>query len=527
MSGSGFRHVYGPVPSRRLGRSLGVDLVPFKTCSYDCIYCQLGRTTNKTVDRKEYVPVDEVLDELARKIAMESAPDFIGLAGSGEPTLHSRLGEIVSAIKRMTSTPVAVLTNGSLLWMPGVRDDLMGADIVLPSLDAGDECLFRRVNRPHETIAFSAVTDGLAAFTRQFRGEVWLEVFLLAGMTGLPSEAEKIAGIARRIAPSRVQLNTVHRPPCMKDALPVPMARMLELQAFFPGRTDIIGESARTVDGIPAPCGVQDEELLALLGRRPCSAVDVSNGLGIHVNDALKRLDGLARAGRVGVLATEGRTFYTVASGAGPQAQADDAERYHAACRSEFWRDVFQAEIDYLSKQMEGARDVLSVGCGPAAVEKGLGDAGFLLTGLDVSREALVRAPDGIRTVAARAEDMPLSPASFDAVIFVVSLQFIEDFRRALEEASRVLRPGGKLVVMLLDPASDFFMERSRDPGSYVSRIRHTDLQAVVEAASAGFDILTEHFLGVKGRTVLVSAKPGEAALFVIRGTKRVRSPGD
>jgi wyosine [tRNA(Phe)-imidazoG37] synthetase (radical SAM superfamily)/SAM-dependent methyltransferase len=527
MSRGGFRHVYGPVPSRRLGRSLGVDLVPFKTCSYDCIYCQLGQTTNKTVDRKEYVPVDEVLDELARKIATESAPDFIGLAGSGEPTLHSRLGEIVSAIKRMTGTPVAVLTNGSLLWMPGVRDDLMEADIVLPSLDAGDERLFRRVNRPHEAIDFSAMTDGLAAFTRQCRGEVWLEVFLLAGVTGFPSEAAKIAEIAGRIAPSRVQLNTVHRPPCVKGTLAVPMERMLELQQLFPGRAEIIGESGRTVDSTPAPSDVQDEALLALLGRRPCSVVDVSNGLGIHVSDALKRLDGLTRSGRVGVFATEGRTFYTLASRAEPPSQADEATRYHDACQSDFWRDVFRAEIDYLSKKLEGARDVLSVGCGPAAVEKGLSDAGFQLTGLDASRQALARAPEGIRTVVARAEDMPLSTASFDAVIFVVSLQFVEEYRQALEEASRVLRPGGRLVVMLLDPASDFFRDRSRDPGSTISRIKHADLQAMADAASADFDIRTEHLLGVKGRTVLDSAKPGEAALFVIRGTKRASSPGD
>ena len=110
------QYVYGPVPSRRLGRSLGVDLVPFKTCSYDCIYCQLGRTTHKTIELKEYVPVDAVLDELAGKLHNGPAPDFIGLAGSGEPTLHARIGDLIAGIKSLTSIPVAVLTNGSMLW---------------------------------------------------------------------------------------------------------------------------------------------------------------------------------------------------------------------------------------------------------------------------------------------------------------------------------------------------------------------------------------------------------------------------
>jgi wyosine [tRNA(Phe)-imidazoG37] synthetase (radical SAM superfamily)/SAM-dependent methyltransferase len=523
MTGSGRLHVYGPVPSRRLGRSLGVDLVPFKTCSYDCIYCQLGRTTNRTIERKEYVPMGEVLEELTRKLAIEPGPDFIGLAGSGEPTLHSRLGELIAAIKRTTSTPVAVLTNGSLLWMPDVRDDLMEADLVLPSLDAGDENLFRSINRPDENIAFAAMVDGIADFTRQFHGEVWLEVFLLARKTGVPSEAGKIADLARRIAPSRVQLNTIHRPPAEDFALGVSMARMRELEKLFSGRVEIIGESERDVVHAPVPPNVQDEEFLALLGRRPCSARDLSIGLGIHVNEALKRLDLLMAAGKAGTLVTGGQTFYTAASERVPPPRADDTGRYHDSCQTKFWQEVFRVETDYLSKQLEGARDVLSVGCGPAVVEKGLSDLGFHLTGLDVSREALDRAPDGIRTVAAPAENMPLPTASFDAVIFVVSLQFIGDYRKALEEASRVLRPDGKLVVMLLNPESEFFKNRFRDPGSYVSRIKHTALKDMKDAISQDYDIRTEYLLEVKGETIHRSAKAKEAALVVIRGRKRGR----
>ncbi|NQT19895.1 MAG: radical SAM protein, partial [Planctomycetes bacterium] len=153
------KYIFGPVPSRRLGRSLGVDVVPLKTCSYDCIYCQLGNTTCKTVERKEWVPLDDVVLEL--KDRLSSRPDYITLSGSGEPTLYSRVAELIDRIKVMTDVPVAVLTNGSLLWQEEVRRQLMKADLVIPSLDAGDEVMFRLVNRPHEDVSFERMLAGL------------------------------------------------------------------------------------------------------------------------------------------------------------------------------------------------------------------------------------------------------------------------------------------------------------------------------------------------------------------------------
>ena len=170
-------YVFGPVPSRRLGRSLGVDLVPHKTCSYDCIYCQLGATTCKTTERKEWVPLDDVLEQLKAKLS--TAPDYITLSGSGEPTLYSRAEELIDRIKAMTDVPVAVLTNGSLLWQEEVRRQFMKADLVIPSLDAGDEGMFRLVNRPHEDVTFERMLAGLVDFRREFRGAYWLEVFVL------------------------------------------------------------------------------------------------------------------------------------------------------------------------------------------------------------------------------------------------------------------------------------------------------------------------------------------------------------
>lgn len=312
MSAGTVRYVYGPVPSRRLGRSLGVDLVPFKVCTYDCIYCQLGRTTNRTLERAEYVPAEDVLAELDRNLERGGVPDYITLAGSGEPTLHSGIGRVIERIRERTKVPVAVLTNGSLLWMKEVQDDLMAADLVLPSLDAGDERLFRTVNRPHEGISFECMVDGMAEFTRRFPKEVWLEVLLLAGMTGMPSEVKKIAALASLIGPARIQLNTAVRPPVEDFALSVPPDEMQALKGFFPEPVDIICDHAESRRVVPLP-PVREEDILALLRRRPCTAEDIAAGLGIHVAEALKRLDGLTAAGTVCWVVSDGRNVYAKA----------------------------------------------------------------------------------------------------------------------------------------------------------------------------------------------------------------------
>ncbi len=310
MKKSGFRHVYGPVPSRRLGRSLGVDLIPFKTCSYDCIYCQLGRTTNKTVERKEYVPISDVLAELEKKLAGRSSPDYISLAGSGEPTLHSGIGDLIRKIKRLTKIPVAVLTNGSLLWRDEVREALMAADLAIPSLDAGDAALFQYVNRPHPDISFDRMVEGTAAFAAVFPGEVRLEVFLLDGVTGLASEVRKIAALAKRIRPARIELNTVWRPPGEDYAFPLAPDRMRVLKEIFEGPVDIIGGSGLGESAGGGEAGLGDEDILALLRRRPCTREDVAAGLGIHVTEAIKRLDALDKSGKVKRTMAGARAFY-------------------------------------------------------------------------------------------------------------------------------------------------------------------------------------------------------------------------
>jgi wyosine [tRNA(Phe)-imidazoG37] synthetase (radical SAM superfamily) len=284
-------YVYGPVPSRRLGRSLGVDLVPYKTCTYDCIYCQLGRTTDKTVERKERLRWEPVLDQIKQKL--QSRPDYITLSGSGEPTLHARLGELIERIKTITRIPVAVLTNGSLLWRADVRRELREADLVIPSLDAGDELRFRHINRPADSISFSQVVDGLVAFRREFDGQYWLEVFLLAGYTSTETEVRKIAALVRRINPDRVHLNTVTRPPAESFAAPVARERLARLAGLFEPRAEVIADYAQAAPQEQAGVGAKD--ILEMLRRRPCSVSDITLALGLCANEVLKQLEVLSR----------------------------------------------------------------------------------------------------------------------------------------------------------------------------------------------------------------------------------------
>ncbi len=299
-------YIFGPVPSRRLGRSLGVDLVPFKTCTYDCIYCQLGRTNNKTVERREWVPLDGVLAELKDKLATK--PDYITLSGSGEPTLFSRLDELITGIRSMTDIPVAVLTNGSLLWREELRRQLMDAHLVIPSLDAGHASMFQAVNRPHESISFDRMLEGLIDFRNEYHGEYWLEVFLLAGHTVVNSEISKIAECVRRIKPDRVQLNTATRPTAEDYAVTVDARRMADLAARFEPPAEVIADYR----GVHAQSEFEAgrESVLEMIQRRPCSLEDIADGLGMHRNQAIKYIEELNAEGLLEKRSSGGKLFY-------------------------------------------------------------------------------------------------------------------------------------------------------------------------------------------------------------------------
>ena len=279
-------YVFGPVPSRRLGRSLGVDLVPFKTCPYDCIYCQIGCTTHKIIEPKEWVPMEEVLEELKTKLS--GNPDYITLSGSGEPTLYSRTGDIIDAIKKMTDIPVAVLTNGSLLWKEEVRKQLINADLVVPSLDAGDKESFEAVNRPHKDISFDKMVDGLIQFRKEFKGQYWLEILILENHLETINEIVKYVKL---IKPDKVQLNTVTRPPAEKFAVGVSKEKLVEISIMFDPHAEVIADFKEIHEKpeFKANC----EDVLNMLKRRPCSVEDISSGLRIHRNEVIKYIEEL------------------------------------------------------------------------------------------------------------------------------------------------------------------------------------------------------------------------------------------
>ncbi|MEM2983557.1 MAG: radical SAM protein, partial [Candidatus Bathyarchaeia archaeon] len=245
-----YKFIFGPVPSRRLGRSLGIDLVPFKTCPYDCIYCQLGRTTKKTVERMEYISTPLIMEEIDRRLKEPSGIDFITFSGSGEPTLHSGLGELISRVKKWTDIPVAVLTNGGLFFNPQVRKAVLDADLVIPSLDCGDEEMFQRINRPHPDISFQQMVEGLVYLREEFRGVIWLEVFLVKGINTLDNEVHKIASWSRKIRPDRIQLNTVERPPAEPFVKKPSDSELMSISRVFDGNVDIISSFSDGKRGI-------------------------------------------------------------------------------------------------------------------------------------------------------------------------------------------------------------------------------------------------------------------------------------
>jgi wyosine [tRNA(Phe)-imidazoG37] synthetase (radical SAM superfamily) len=308
-----YKHVFGPVPSRRLGRSLGVDLVPFKTCTYDCVYCQLGRTTNRTAERREYVPLDAILPEIDGKLAEGAAPDYITLSGSGEPTLYLRLGELIDAIKARTSVPVAVITNGSLLWDRAVQDALLKADLVVPSLDVWDQASFDRVNRPCAGVDFDQMSAGVVEFSHRFTGELWLEVLIVDQAGERDEQVTQLAALAKQVRSDRIHLNTVVRPPTESSAKPVSREQLERWAPLFGDKAEVIAEFNTQAGSRRA--NATTEEVLDMIKRRPCSLEDVAAGLAVHPAEALKHLGALCEAGTLTTERRGGVVFYVASEG--------------------------------------------------------------------------------------------------------------------------------------------------------------------------------------------------------------------
>lgn len=280
-------YLFGPVLSRRLGLSMGVDLLRSKTCNLDCVYCELGRTHCLTQRRDRFVPPDKVLREI--KARRDEAFDHLTFAGSGEPTLSTDLGEIIRASKKLVDAPVAVITNSTLLTSPEVRKEVAAADVVLPSLDAASKKTFQAINQPAPGLKIEDIIEGLKEFRKEFSGEIWLEVMLVKGVN--EHEADMIARAAQSISPDRIQLNTVVRPPA-EPVEPLSEEEMQGMLNVFQGAELIPDWDWR----VPSLCRTR---LLELLSRRPCTLEEICALLDLESSDAIKYCKIMEREGKI------------------------------------------------------------------------------------------------------------------------------------------------------------------------------------------------------------------------------------
>ncbi|MGB4051770.1 MAG: radical SAM protein [Methanoculleus sp.] len=305
-----YRYLFGPVCSRRLGTSLGVDLVPLKTCTFNCVYCECGRTTRLTGERREYVPTGQVIAEVDEYLARAPDLDYVTFAGSGEPTLHSGIGEIISFIKdQYPRYRIAVLTNGALLGDPDVRAALMRADLVIPSLDAVSEETFQKINRPCPGITARDLLEGLTTFAREFTGEIWLEVFIIPGQNDTEEEILRLKDAISAIRPDHIQVNTLDRPGAEIWVRPASPLALERIASMLGGRAEVIG-AACSSQALPPKATEVTDLLLATIKRRPCTIDDLVGTLGLRPAEISKCLRVLEAEGRIESIRETRGIFY-------------------------------------------------------------------------------------------------------------------------------------------------------------------------------------------------------------------------
>jgi len=310
-----YSHLFGPVPSRRLGISLGIDLVPMKTCTLNCIYCECGKTTDLTLTRREYVPLEEVKAEFLHYLENHPEPDYLTFSGSGEPTLNSGIGEAIRFIRSHKSEiPVAVLTNGTFLSDPDIRKELNAATVVMPSLDAATDDVFRKINRPHPRLSIDRFVSGISRFREGFSGLLWLEVFIVPGLNDTRTELSALKEAIEKISPDEVQLNTLDRPGPVPDIRPATPEELERIVRFW--RLDNISIIAKAPDRKQLVAYRDDVEsaILETIVRRPCTLEDLTNILGLHANEINKYLDVLEADKKISVTRQARGQFYQVVS---------------------------------------------------------------------------------------------------------------------------------------------------------------------------------------------------------------------
>ena len=306
-----YKHLFGPVPSRRLGMSLGIDLIPKKVCSLNCVYCEVGKTTKLTIDRMEYVKYDQIIAELEQFMSNNPKIDYFTFSGSGEPTLNSRIGDVLSFIKKnYPEIKTAVLTNGTLLFDKKLRTELLQADVILPSLDAVSQEVFEKIDRPNSSLKIETYIQGLIDLKKEYKGKIWLEIFLLKGYNDSIKDLELLKKAILKIKPDSVQLNTLDRPGTVMELIPLSKNELQEIVDVWNLPYVEIIASAPERESIESYSGNIEAAILETIARRPCTLDDLHNFLGVHINEINKYLGTLEANNKIVTVNLERGAFY-------------------------------------------------------------------------------------------------------------------------------------------------------------------------------------------------------------------------
>lgn len=308
-----YKYIFGPVPSRRLGISLGIDIVPLKTCSLNCVYCECGPTNNLTTERKEYIPFEEIIEEIRHYFNNNPEPEYITFSGSGELSLNIKIGEIIDFLKsNFPEIPVAVLSNGTLFNDKAVRESLLKADLVIPSLDAATEETFLRIDRPSKQVNLQGYIDGLMQFRKEFKNKLWLEVFILPNYNDNMKDILALKEAIQRIKPNLIQLNSLDRPGCI-DGLEVAseeiLNKIIELWGF--PNVEIISKSKKR-EGIKSYRKDLEEHILGTIARRPSPIENIAEITGYHLSELMKYIHTLEEQGKISSVNLNNQVFYKI-----------------------------------------------------------------------------------------------------------------------------------------------------------------------------------------------------------------------
>jgi len=306
-----YKYLFGPVPSRRLGMSLGIDLVYHKLCSLDCIYCECGPTTILTSERKEYIPYDDLIEEISHFLNNNPYPEYLTFSGSGEPTLNSRIGDVITYIKKnYPGIPLALLTNGSLFNQKEVRKELLDIDLVIPSLDAASESALLKINRPDNDLKIDDYIQGLVDFRKEYKGKYWLEILIVPGINDTIGELDLLKRSIESISPDKIQVNTLDRPAAVDGIRAATRAELSKIVDYWNLPNAEIISAIKQRKDIKSYRQDTESAILETILRRPCTVEDLTKILGSHSAEVNKYLDVLEGEGKIEAVRQDRGIFY-------------------------------------------------------------------------------------------------------------------------------------------------------------------------------------------------------------------------